>query len=183
MQPQDGYSCPSLNPRCRVHKYRRDIDKKKSISKRLNLATMVHVNKCIEMSTKLAVQIWTRKRTVKEKHCVGVEGIVYCCGEVGEAISRWHTTVVRVQTQHRDLQLYLYNNNTKISRCIYTATTHQSLFNYCTCEFSTDSGHVRMRSGSRTCPPPSLTATLLNGRLLWPMDRKMMRQTSHCYIH
>lgn len=57
MQPQDGYSCPSLNPRCRVHKYRRDIDKQKSISKRLNLATMVHVNKCIEMSTKLAVQI------------------------------------------------------------------------------------------------------------------------------
>lgn len=57
MQPQDGYSCPSLNPRCRVHKYRRDIDKQKSISKRLNFATMVPVNKCIEMSTKLAVQI------------------------------------------------------------------------------------------------------------------------------
>lgn len=90
------------------------------------------------------------------------------------------STALSVQQQHQDLQLCLYNNN---SRCIYTATTHQSLFNYCTCEFSTDSGHVRMRSGSRTCPPPSLTATLLNGRLLWPMDRKMMRQTSHCYIH
>lgn len=39
----------------------------------------------------------------KKTYCLGgtlrrVEGIAYCCGEVGEAISRWHTTVVRVQT-------------------------------------------------------------------------------------
>lgn len=69
----------------------------------------------------------------KKTYCLGgtlrrVEGIVYCCVEVGEAISRWHTTVVIVQTlttprstalsvqqQHQDLSVHLYRNNTPVS--------------------------------------------------------------------
>lgn len=131
--------------------------------------------------------------------CSDLNKKTYCLGETlrrggGDCVSLWGGRRGDISmTYHCRYSSDTYNTEIYSSICTTTTprslgasipqTTHQSLFNYCTCEFSTDSGHVRMRSGSRTCPPPSLTATLLNGRLLWPMDRKMTRQTSHCYIH
>lgn len=183
MQPQDGYSCSSLNPRCRVHKYRRDIDKQKSISKRLNFATMVHVNKCIEMSTKLAVQIWTKKTYClgETLHTGGGDCVLLWGGRRGDISMTYHcryssdttprSTALSVQQQHQDLSVHLYRNNTPVSVQLLYMWIQYWLWS---CQ---DEEWVQNLS------PPSLTATLLNGRLLWPMDRKMTRQTSHCYIH
>lgn len=95
---------------------------------------MVHVNKCIEMSTKLGVQIWTRKRTVKEEPCEGWKGLCIVVGRQARrflddilALLRyrhWQHRDLPVHWQHRDLPVHLYNNNTQISvQLLYVVLT------------------------------------------------------------
>lgn len=129
---------------------------------------MVHVNKCIEMSTKLGVQIWTRKRTVKEEPCEGWKGLCIVVGRQARRflddipVSLWYR-----HWQHRDQPVHLYNNNTQVSvQLLYVVLTL-----------------VTSKWGvGQELVPHHHSGSPAKWMIIVANERKLMWQKSHCYI-